>query len=138
MMRIRVPFRAMASEHAITVDAADESVARGAIDAAIADVLRIEAKYSRYRDDSVTSAINRAAGQGAVAIDDETEALLRYAGQCHELSEGRFDITSGVLRRAWDFRRDPPRLCPWWTPKHHTCQQPATRCLRAWRRGCSS
>lgn len=109
-MRIRVPFRAMASEHAITVDAPDEAAGHAAIDAAIAEVLRIEAKYSRYRDDSVTSAINREAGREAVAIDDETDALLRYAGRCHELSGGRFDITSGVLRRAWDFRRDPPRV----------------------------
>ena len=42
----------MAGVHAITVDADDEQRARDAIDAAIADVLRIEAKYSRYRDDS--------------------------------------------------------------------------------------
>jgi thiamine biosynthesis lipoprotein len=109
-MRIRVPFRAMASEHAITVDGDDEAIARTAIAAAIADVHRIEAKYSRYRDDSVTTAINRSAGGRPIAIDAETESLLRYADQCHALSGGRFDITSGVLRRAWDFRRDPPRV----------------------------
>ena len=100
----------MAADHAITVDADDEARAREAIDAAIADVLRIEAKYSRYRDDSVTAAINRAAGAGEVAIDAETGALLRYADHCHALSGGRFDITSGVLRRAWDFRRKPSRV----------------------------
>ena len=37
-------------------------------------------------------------------------ALLDYAQRCHELSGGLFDITSGVLRRAWDFRRRPPVL----------------------------
>ncbi len=78
----------MAGVHAITVDADDEARARDAIDAAIADVLRIEAKYSRYRDDSVTTAINRAAGRHEVAIDAETSALLRYADQCHALSGG--------------------------------------------------
>jgi thiamine biosynthesis lipoprotein len=109
-MRIRVPFRAMASEHAITVDSDEEAIARTAIAAAIADVHRIEAKFSRYRDDSVTTAINRSAGGRAIVIDAETEALLRYADQCHALSAGRFDITSGVLRRAWDFRREPPRV----------------------------
>ena len=81
-----------------------------AIAAAIADVRRIEAKYSRYRDDSVTSAVNRAAGGAPVAIDAETAALLAYADQCHRLSGGRFDVTSGVLRRAWNFRRSPPCL----------------------------
>ena len=100
----------MASAHAITVDAADEVRGGEAIAAAIADVMRIEAKYSRYRDDSLTAAIHRAAGLHDVAIDGETRALLQYADRCHALSEGRFDITSGVLRRAWDFRARPPRV----------------------------
>jgi len=99
----------MAAVHAITVDAADAR-AREAVDAAIADVQRIEAKYSRYRDDSLLSRINRAAGVHSVEIDDETRALLDYADRCHALSQGRFDVTSGVYRRAWDFRRDPPRI----------------------------
>ena len=100
----------MASDHAIVVDGVPEALADGAIAAAIADVRRIEAKYSRYRDDSVTAAVNRAAGGAPVAIDAETAALLAYADQCHRLSGGRFDVTSGVLRRAWDFRRSPPCL----------------------------
>jgi len=58
----------------------------------------------------VTAAVNRGAGGAPVAIDAETAALLAYADQCHRLSGGRFDVTSGVLRRAWDFRRSPPRL----------------------------
>lgn len=110
MARRRAIFRAMASEHAIVVDGVEGAVADAAVAAAITDVRRIEAKYSRYRDDSVTSAINRAAGGAAVAIDAETAALLDYADQCFRLSGGRFDVTSGVLRRAWDFRRKPPRV----------------------------
>jgi FAD:protein FMN transferase len=102
---LRRTFRAMATEHELVLWAADASFARRAADAAIADVQRIEAKYSRYRDDSLTSRINRAAGGLPVAIDDETAALLRYADECHTLSAGLFDITSGVLRRAWDFRQ---------------------------------
>ncbi|HVE48084.1 MAG TPA: FAD:protein FMN transferase [Casimicrobiaceae bacterium] len=100
----------MAAEHAIIVEAADSSATRAAIDAAIGDVHRIEAKYSRYRDDSIVSVINRESGRRAVAIDAETSALLHYADRCHRLSEGRFDITSGVLRRAWNFNALPPRL----------------------------
>ena len=98
----------MAGVHEIQVWASDRARASRAARVAIADVLRIEAKYSRYRDDSVTAAINRAAGGAPVAIDAETAALLRYADRCHQLSGGRFDLTSGVLRRAWDFRRRPP------------------------------
>ena len=106
----RFTFPAMASTHELVLGAVDESHARRAADVAIADVARIEAKYSRYRDTSIVSAINRAAGGAPVAIDAETAALMRYADACHAASRGRFDITSGVLRRAWDFKRAPPRV----------------------------
>jgi len=107
---LRVTFRAMASENELQLAAADPAAARRAAAAAVADVQRIEAKYSRYLDDSVTTRINRAAGGDAVAIDAETAALLDYAQRCHDLSGGLFDITAGVLRRVWDFRPRPPRL----------------------------
>jgi thiamine biosynthesis lipoprotein len=110
MPLVRIPFRAMASDNELQLDAADPARARRAGDAAIADVLRIEAKYSRYRDDSVVARINRAAGGDAVGIDPETAALVAYADRCFAQSGGLFDLTSGVLRRAWDFRHTPPRL----------------------------
>jgi thiamine biosynthesis lipoprotein len=110
MSIVRTSFRAMASDNELQLDAADAARAGRAADAAIADVLRIEAKYSRYRNDSVTTRINRAAGRAPVAIDAETAALLAYADRCHTHSGGRFDLTSGVLRRAWNFRGKPPRL----------------------------
>src|SRR5437899_9217392 len=100
----------MAAEHDLQLFASSGQLAERVAEAAIADVARIEAKYSRYRDDSVTTRINRAAGRERVAIDAETAALLRYADQCFRLSEGRFDITSGVLRRVWDFGARPPRV----------------------------
>src|SRR5262249_47786887 len=110
MKLFRQTFRAMAGEHELQLAGSDIAVAQRAAAAAIADVKRIEAKYSRYRDDSVTSRINAAAGKDAGAIDSETASLLRYADECHALSDGLFDITSGVLRRTWDFKRDPPRV----------------------------
>lgn len=68
------------------------------------EVLRLEAKYSRYRDDSLVSRINAAAGADWVEVDPETDQLLDYAAVAWEQSGGLFDITSGILRRAWDFR----------------------------------
>jgi thiamine biosynthesis lipoprotein len=82
---------------------ATETAARAAAAAAEAEVLRIERKYSRYRDDSAVTAINRAAGATAVEIDDETAQLLHTADLLYGASHGLFDITSGVLRRAWNF-----------------------------------
>ncbi len=63
---------------------------------------RIEAKFSRYREDNIVHRIN--AGDGKpIEVDEETAALLDFADQCFELSEGLFDITSGVLREVWHF-----------------------------------
>ncbi len=71
---------------------------------AAAEVERIESKYSRYKSDSALSAINKEAGTGnLVTIDDETSGLIDFAFACYHKSDGLFDITSGVLRRAWSF-----------------------------------
>ena len=70
----------------------------------IADINRLEQRYSRYRADSFLSKINHvAAVGGSISVDDETAGLLNYAQTCYELSDGLFDITSGILRRAWRF-----------------------------------
>ena len=148
MQRFRQTFRAMASQHSIELCCDDPARARDAAQAAIDDVLRIEAKFSRYRDDSVTAAINRGAGGPPVAIDSETAALLRYADQCFARSDGAFDITAGVLRRAWDFRsaiapravakRRSTRPWRWWTGTRSNgrtsrfgCRAPAWRSISA-------
>lgn len=101
----------MASRCEVRLHAPDASTAAAWAEAAIAEVRRIEAKYSRYRDDSVTTAINRGAGCTAVSVDDETAHLIDFGAALHAQSQGRFDLTSGVLRRVWDFkvRRVPSR-----------------------------
>jgi thiamine biosynthesis lipoprotein len=63
---------------------------------------RVEQKFSRYREDSVLAWIHRKRGT-RISVDAETASLLNFAAHCYELSDGRFDITSGVLRRAWHF-----------------------------------
>lgn len=83
--------------------------------AAEAEVRRIEARYSRFREDSDLSRINRAAMAGVdIEIDPETAGLIGYAQACYAKSDGAFDISAGLLRAAWDFSRarlpDPTRL----------------------------
>jgi FAD:protein FMN transferase len=92
----------MASPCEVLVDTGDESRARAAAEAAAATAARIERKYSRYRDDNIIARINEARG-AAVDVDEETAGLLDFAALAWRLSEGSFDITSGVLRRAWRF-----------------------------------
>ncbi|HVU36259.1 MAG TPA: FAD:protein FMN transferase [Opitutaceae bacterium] len=72
--------------------------------AAEAEVRRIEARYSRYLPDSLLSEINRvAAAGGSITVDSETAELIDCAELLHRMSRGLFDITSGILRRAWNF-----------------------------------
>jgi thiamine biosynthesis lipoprotein len=102
---IRLQFDAMASRNEIVIAGMDPAAARAALQAAAAEVSRIEAKYSRYRAGSVVSRINASAGsECAVVVDPETAGLLDFSGRLFELSDGLFDITSGALRHAWDFR----------------------------------
>ncbi|MEX2205793.1 MAG: FAD:protein FMN transferase [Myxococcota bacterium] len=105
MLLARRPFRAMGSPCELHLYGASRARCDALIARAIAEVTRLEHKYSRYRDDSVTSAINRSAGNAAgVPVDDETASLLDYAATAHATSGGLFDPTSGVLRRAWNFK----------------------------------
>jgi FAD:protein FMN transferase len=99
----KLHFRAMGGPCELQLWAPAGQNANVWMQAAAAEVARIEAKYSRYQAHSVISQINQAAGGAPVQVDDETAALLDFSGQCHVLSGGRFDITSGVLRRAWNF-----------------------------------
>lgn len=66
---------------------------------------RIEVKFSRYREKSVVSDINRNSGRTPVAVDEETDMLVRSALDLSRLTGGRFDPTVGALRRIWDFQR---------------------------------
>lgn len=68
-------------------------------------VKQLEAKYSRYQPTSITSKINAAAGKSEpVKLDEETARLIDYAAVLHQQSDGLFDITSGILRKAWNFK----------------------------------
>jgi len=95
-------FRAMASPCELIVDSQSHIILNVAADIAYREALRIENTFSRYLDNNVIARINNANGE-PVEVDDETANLLDFAHQCFEISDGLFDITSGVLRRAWRF-----------------------------------
>jgi len=103
---VAICFEAMASPCELLLPASEEASEQAeALDfgALVArEAWRVEKKFSRYRHDSVTAWIHDHRG-AEITVDDETAALIEFARQCHELSDGLFDITSGVLRRAWKF-----------------------------------
>ncbi|MBT8078542.1 MAG: FAD:protein FMN transferase [Gammaproteobacteria bacterium] len=95
-------FTAMGSPCELLTEESDESLAQKLLHSVSYEAWRIEDKFSRYLRGNIVDRINRSHGV-ALTVDDETANLLDFAQTLHELSEGRFDITSGVLREAWTF-----------------------------------
>jgi len=99
---LAVKFTAMAGPCEVLVPSMSRPAALAIGAVAAQEAWRIEKKFSRYRDDNVTAWIHRNRGT-LIQVDEETAALMDFACQCFELSDGLFDITSGVLRRVWRF-----------------------------------
>ena len=92
----------MASPCEVIVDCPDKKTAAQITRVVSKEVKRIEFIWSRYRPGSIIDDINKAGGK-AVTLDDETADMLDYAEKLWTLSEKKFDITSGLLRKAWQF-----------------------------------
>jgi FAD:protein FMN transferase len=97
-----IGFHAMATPCEVVLESDDRGLAARVAGAAAGEARRVEQKFSRYRADSVVGRIHASHGQSLV-MDEETARLLDFAQECFQLSEGLFDVTSGVLRRAWRF-----------------------------------
>ncbi len=95
-------FQAMASDCEVLFEGLSQAQVEVVLRDIVIETWRIEAKFSRYRSDSIIYAINHSKGS-AVEVDSETAGLLDFAAQCFELSDGMFDVTSGVLRKIWRF-----------------------------------
>ena len=95
-------FTAMASPCEVLMEVSDKAEAEVIFNAVADEAVRIETKFSRYRNDNKVYEINNAAGK-TVAVDVETARLIDFSNELHHLSEGLFDITSGALRKVWRF-----------------------------------
>jgi thiamine biosynthesis lipoprotein len=103
----------MGSPCELLLETGDPDVARISAEAAAAEAWRIEDKFSRYLDGNIVHRINTANGE-TVTVDDESARLIDFATRLYQLSDGRFDITSGILREVWIFDgsdRVPDREC---------------------------
>ena len=82
--------------------------AASAIEAAWAEMQRQERLMSRYRSESLVSALNRQAGRGSVQAPPELLAVLRQAAALSERTRGDFDISVGAYD-GWSFDPAQPR-----------------------------
>ena len=92
----------MGSPCELLVDCEREADANTLAGIVSTEAWRIEDKFSRYLPDNIVHRINNCDGK-STSVDDETANLIDFAATLYEMSERRFDITSGALREAWNF-----------------------------------
>ena len=95
-------FKAMASPCEVIIETKDRKEAEKIANVVATEAWRIEQKFSRYRDDNIIFKINESNGN-VIELDAETARLLDFSDQLFQMSDGMFDVTSGVLRKAWRF-----------------------------------
>jgi thiamine biosynthesis lipoprotein len=105
----RFDFRAMGTPCSIQFAAVDEQQAQSYEQAALNWVQTFEARYTRFRDDSLVGQINLSAGSW-VEVDAEMDRMLDMCGTVHFLTQGIVDVTAGPLAKLWDYHVSHPRL----------------------------
>lgn len=100
----RVEFRALGTACVIQFRHSEDATARQFVSSALGWLSAFEAKFSRFRPDSIISEINAAAGRDWVAVDSETEQLLDLAADLYRITDGILDPTMLPLLRVWDWK----------------------------------
>jgi thiamine biosynthesis lipoprotein len=94
----------MGNRFEITVVGTDAEEAQVYIEAAIAEIRRIEALLTTYNEESQTALINRFAGIQPVKVDREVFDLIQRSKRISYLTQGAFDISYGSIdKRLWNF-----------------------------------
>lgn len=94
----------MGNRFEFTVIAEHQATGEKAIDAAVAEVKRIEELLSTFKDSSQTSLINAYAGIAPVEVDPEVIALIQRAAKISDITQGAFDISYGSIDKSlWNF-----------------------------------
>ena len=76
--------------------------------AAVRWVQAFEAKYSRFRPDSLVSRINRFAGRSWVEVDEDMERLLGLCDALYAMTNGVLDPTALPLIQLWNWKAEHP------------------------------
>lgn len=78
---------------------------RKAINAAVAEVVRIEQLISSWDANSQTYRINQNAGIAPVKVEKELYDLIKRSLKVSVLTDGYFDISYASLDKVWDFSK---------------------------------
>jgi len=105
-----VSFRALGTPCALQLRCTEKKTALKFLADALGWLGNYEAKFSRFRPDSMVSRINQAAGKKWVNIDREMEQMLDMADAMHSLTDGILDPTMLPLLRLWDWKKVHEKL----------------------------
>jgi FAD:protein FMN transferase len=93
----------MATRFEIVLHGDDPVALRAAGEEALAEIERIEAQLSLYRNTSEIAHVNARAAREPVRVSPEVFRLLEQAHRLSTETEGAFDVTVAPLVRCWGF-----------------------------------
>jgi thiamine biosynthesis lipoprotein len=94
----------MGTDVTITVVAPSPEEGEAAIETGMAELRRLDAMMSLYKDTSEITKVNLAAGRHAVKVSPEMLGVVEQAAEISRLSGGVFDVTVGPLVVLWQMR----------------------------------
>jgi len=106
----KLEFRALGSACVIQFRLRDERAALSFAAETLDWLAKFEAKFSRFRETSLVSRVNAAAGREWVPVDAEMERMLDVAEGLYNLTDGILDATMLPLQRVWDWKTAHVRL----------------------------
>jgi thiamine biosynthesis lipoprotein len=101
----RLEFRALGTSCCLQFRHQDDLTALTFASDALGWLGAFEAKFSRFRESSLVSRINAAAGREWVETDPEMERMLDLAEGLHNLTDGILDASMLPLLRVWDWKK---------------------------------
>ncbi|MEZ6017716.1 MAG: FAD:protein FMN transferase [Planctomycetota bacterium] len=99
----------MGTDLVIEVAGPDPEALEAAIDAAVAELVRVEDLMTDWRDSPLMT-LNAAAGQGPTKVPEELARLVARSLLIAEATGGAFDPTFKSAGKLWDFKAKPPRI----------------------------
>ena len=104
MEKFSKSLKLMGNNFTITAVGENAEFANDNIQAAVAEIQRIEALFSTYQKKSQTSLINDNAGIEPVKVDEEVFNLIQRSIHISKITQGAFDISYGSIdKRLWNF-----------------------------------
>lgn len=96
----------MGTRFAIEIESDDAAGAAVAIEAAFAEVARVEELLSEWKETSEISELNRRPGRRPMKVGPEFLEVALAAREVSELTDGAFDVTFASCWELWDFREE--------------------------------